>query len=297
MGKILGVGLSIVDHILLVPEFPGKEGYIRCQDYQIQGGGMVGTAMSAAARLGGCVEIWCRVGDDRDGAYALEDLAECGIDISQCRKEPEGKTGVSTVLVKESNGERTFIYRPAAHGAYPAPLPDVARVEDASIVLVDGHWRDAALAAMKRARACGIPVVADLNDHVACPDELLALTDVPVLPAFAASHLCGVADPEAAVTRLGERGARLAVITQGSAGGVYWHKGKTYRYSAFDSPIVDTTGAGDCFHGAFCYAIAAGYSPHDSVRFASAAGVLNCRKLGGRAGLPTYEEVENLLRK
>jgi sulfofructose kinase len=58
---------------------------------------------------------------------------------------------------------------------------------------------------------------------------------------------------------------------------------------------VDTTGAGDCFHGAFCYAIAAGMEAHRAVRFAAAAAALNCRRLGGRAGLPTLAEVEALL--
>lgn len=293
--KILGVGLSIVDNLILVPEFPGGEGHLDCLDYLSQGGGMVGTALCAAARLGAAAEIWCRVGDDPEGQRILRDLAAEGIDISQCRIEPGARSGVCTVLVKAATGERTFIYRRATHGSEATPLPDLRRIDQAAVLLVDGHWREAALAALRRARACGVPVVADFTHRVPNPQELLRWVDMPVLPAYAAGVITGGDSPAAAVRLLAERGARLAVVTLGDRGSVYWWEGAVHHCPAFPTAVIDTTGAGDCFHGALCVAIAEGMNMHRALRFASAAAALNCRRLGGRGALPTRAEVFALL--
>src|SRR5947208_5107598 len=101
--EIIGIGLAVLDHLMVVPEFPGQEGVINSTQYQIQGGGMVATALVAAQRLGSSTEVWGRVGEDEIGHVILKELRSIGSGTSQIQVVPIGKPGVSFVLLKASN--------------------------------------------------------------------------------------------------------------------------------------------------------------------------------------------------
>jgi sugar/nucleoside kinase (ribokinase family) len=83
---------------------------------------------------------------------------------------------------------------------------------------------------------------------------------------------------------------RQVVITDGTRGCWYWDSGRHFHQPAFAVDAVDTTGAGDVFHGAYLYAFLQGWPARRCLAFAAAAAALKCRKLGGRAGIPTTEE-------
>jgi sulfofructose kinase len=137
--------------------------------------------------------------------------------------------------------------------------------------------------------------VADFGGVEGKRRELLPLVDYLVTNEECARRVAGRDDPERACRLMQEMGARVVVVTLGARGCVFADGGASGRMPAFEVEVVDTTGAGDCFHGAFCVGVVRGWSLQRSLEFASAASALKCRTLGGRAGLPTLDEVNAFL--
>ena len=105
------------------------------------------------------------------------------------------------------------------------------------------------------------------------------------------------ATPEQVVDRLCAYGAEMAFYTLGAEGAIARSPAGTFTYPAFPTQIVDTTGAGDAFHGAFIYGLLQDWPIHEIACFASAVAALNCGHLGGRSGLPDLAEVESFIAK
>ena len=288
---IIGVGLSVVDHIFVAGI--AKDDVVYASAYLTQGGGLTSTAIAAAARLGVRTEMWTRVGDDVNGRFVIEALAGEGVDVSQIRPVDSGQTPVCIVKVEPSSGERDFIFFP---GAGLAPdIPDLGRVDHSRCLLIDSHWPDAARAAAERAQSVGVPVITDVEHPGEILERFAALTDVLVVPEQVGVGYQDSGDFLDAARRLQEFGPSRVVITLGDRGGVFCDGARTGSYEAFPVEVVDSTGAGDVFHGAVAYGLCQDWGFDDVLRFAAAAAALNCRQLGGRAAMPTREEVEALL--
>ena len=294
--EIIGIGLAVLDHLMVVPEFPSQEGVINSTQYQIQGGGMVATALVAAQRLGSSTEFWGRVGDDENGHAILKELKSKGIGTSQIQVVPNGKTGVCFVMVKASNGERSFVVHSQKNLFVDLKKLNLERIKKAKVLLIDATWHEAAQQAAHFARAHGIPVVADIHDPSQPSLELLGLTDYAVIPKHLADVLTTKGDYISALHKLKSRNVKVPIVTLGRQGCTYLYQDKVFKHPAFEVQVVDTTGAGDCFHGAFCFALARGLAVPESITFASAVAALACTKLGGRSGIPTYEETINFMR-
>jgi sugar/nucleoside kinase (ribokinase family) len=172
---------------------------------------------------------------------------------------------------------------------------DLDRLKGASCLLIDGFWPDSALQAARRARAEGVPVVADFGGVEGKRKELLPLVDFLITNEECARRVAGRDDPERACRMVQEMGAKVVVATLGDRGCAFAGEGVAGRMPAFEVDVVDTTGAGDCFHGAFCVGVVRGWPLERTLEFASATSALKCRKLGGRAGLPTLDEVNAFL--
>lgn len=290
--EIVGIGLSVVDQIFVAEVV--RDDVVYASGYLVQGGGLTSTSTAAASRLGAKTELWTRVGDDLNGRFVVEALAAEGVDVSQVRPVVGGQTPVCIVHVKPATAEREFIFFPGA-GLEAIPVPPLERLDRAECLLVDAHWLGAALPAAERARRAGIPVVTDVehaNEQLA---RLAPLTDVLIVPEQVGEALCAGDGLGAAAKRLQELGPERVVITLGPRGGVYRDGEEEGAYKAFPVEAVDSTGAGDVFHGAVAYGLCQRWRFGDTIRFASAAGALACRRLGGRAAMPTRLEVEALL--
>ncbi|HUT35230.1 MAG TPA: PfkB family carbohydrate kinase, partial [Planctomycetota bacterium] len=108
---LISVGLSVMDYLFLCEELPRGQ-FGGAVDHLVQGGGLAATAAVAMARLGGTVEMWSRVGDDLQGRFILEQFQAEGVDTSQVRVCPGGRSSACAVTVDRSNGERYFTYFP-----------------------------------------------------------------------------------------------------------------------------------------------------------------------------------------
>jgi sugar/nucleoside kinase (ribokinase family) len=287
---IITVGGCCIDHLSIVTRTP--DGWEQCSTPLVQGGGPAATGATAIARLGGTVELWSYVGNDYHGQMICGELERDGVDTSQIHVAPDHHSPSSYIEVDSETSERTiygsgFDRRPADVDTYFDP----SRAGTAKSLLVTEFVPKVALEAAKRVHASGGVVVADLFRVDGPVSELARNVDALILPEMSVESLAGRYDVPAALGVLADLGSTMPAITVGSKGCYYFSEGRVYHCPAFAIRAVDTTGCGDSFHGAYCYAMAQGWRQHESIRFSSAVSAVKATRLGGRSGLPTLEAV------
>ena len=292
--QLAGVGLACLDFLALAKQAPAG-GTAAIRRLLLQGGGLTATAAVAMARLGAEVRLLTRVGEDDIGRQVIEGLRVEGVGLAGSPVIRGAATPCSIVLVDPDAGDRTIYHFPGAGLDRDRSAPDVSFVRSAKAVVVDSFWREAALAAAQAAREAGVPVVADFAPG-ADVEELAGLVDVFIVPESWAADRGVVRDKREALRLLHSYGARIAVITAGRSGCWYSAGEEPGHCPAFEVEVVDTTGAGDVFHGAFAYALARGWELARCVEFAAAVAALKCTQLGGRTGIPSLGQAIDFLR-
>lgn len=296
-GIISAVGITVVDHIMIVDGFPVTEGSYHCDRYIVEGGGMAATALAAASKLGSSTRLFSRTGDDLNADFISEGLKCFGVDTSGIVRIPGAHSTTSFVLVDRNTGEKQF-FSEWDKPAYTDYIEfDVTLLEGTSVLLLDGYWMEGALDAAKWAHRRGIPVVADFKRKYRNLETLFPFIDYFIIPSFFAKELVGAHSPERTLRMLSEIQAGIPVVTEGAKGGVCLYENTILRFRSFPVQCVDSTGAGDAFHGVFCHYLNRGAPFEHCLELASAAGALNCREFGGRLALPSQKELEILLRE
>ncbi len=293
---VLGMACCCWDLLAIVDRMPELDEKVGMTEWTQQGGGQAATAMVAIARLGGRAAIIGRVGDDPNGENIKQAFVSDGVDISGLQQLPGRTSQFAICIIHAPTGQRSILWK---GGTVGPPTPDEVnseQVRSAQVLLVDAHAPEAGLRAAECAREAGLPVVLDLEKPNPTNEQLVRLCTHPVLPLDYVRALTGHDDPVAACRQVQRLGPRTVVVTLGNRGCVAVEDDRVTRMPAYDVPVVDTTGAGDVFHGAFAYGLVLGLNLEDNLRFASAVAALKCRALGGRAGLPNMAEVEALLR-
>lgn len=297
--EIVGLGMSVLDLLQVVEAFPAAGGVGRVLESALMGGGPVPTALCAASRLGASTAIVDRVGDDWRGQRLRADYERFGVSVRHLRHEEGRRSTLGTVLVRRSDGERHLLYdegdfTPLGEEELPRDLLRRCRV----LHLNGRHW-PACLAAARLVREAGGLVSFDGGAHRHDPkfEELLPFVDVLVVAADFADRAVGTGEREEQLGRLARWGARLVGITEGADGSWFLaDEGTPFHQPAFaPADLVDTTGCGDVFHGAFLAGVVRGEPWKACARFASAAAAMAATALGGRGCLPIRAEVEGLL--
>lgn len=256
---------------------------------------MAATAAVTIARLGARAAFWGRAGDDTTGAIMRQLLLAEEVNVDHFRLFADAYSPVAAVLV-DPPGERlisTFQGRGLPTDTSWLPLADVGQ---AAAVLADMRWIEGALALFAEARTCGIPTILDA-DLAAHEDyaRILALTDHVI---FSSSGLAAFApdiSAEGGLNAASELGCKLAAVTNG-AQGTLWQTGDGLQQTpAFAVDAVDTTGAGDVFHGAYTLGIGQSYTIEQAMTYASAVAALKCTQAGARAGIPTQAQIKQLM--
>lgn len=290
---VAGLGMVTVDHLYRVPALPSFGAPRRASGHSRACGGPVPNALACLSRLGASTRFVGRVGDDEEGAFARSELSRHGVDISRLRVA-RGRSRLVLVLVEEAGGERAFVSRPES---FPPLAGDDLEPEDvagARVLHLDDA-DDAAIRAARWARASGATVVLDGTWQSERLEELLPLVDYAVVSEFFARRWLPGAGRWEVLRQLRALGAGVAVLTRGEGGAAAEDGAGRVECPAPSVEVVDTTGAGDAFHGGFIFGLLQGWPLEETLRFACASGALNCRALGGQAGLPRREEVEELL--
>ncbi len=292
---VIGIGTCTADMLFVVPQPPTYGRSWRASQYLRQAGGPVSTALVTLARLGVSTRYVGRAGDDPEGVFIREEFQKEGVDVSRFMLEPNVFSRAVLVLVDQATGERCFTSRRETNT--PLAISDLDRqeIESARVLHLDDA-EEASVQAAKWAKAAGVTVALDGTWYSEALEELLLpLVDMPIVSEAFAQGWMPDASPEAVVERLYEFGARIAAVTLGERGCVAKSEAGVLTFPAFPVDVVDTTGAGDAFHGGFIYGVLQDWDAAETVRFASAVASLNCRQLGGRSGLPTVAEVHQFL--
>ncbi|MEM1306077.1 MAG: PfkB family carbohydrate kinase [Pseudomonadota bacterium] len=289
---IICVGHAALDSVYRVADMPTGEGKFRALEHMESGGGMAATAAATIARVGGRVALWSRVGDDDAGVKIRRSLSSVGVDIRHVDIVDQARSSTSAVIVDDTGARMIVGARDINMPSDTSGLP-LEEVADAAAVLADLRWMEAVRSVFQRAREAGVPTVldADLGGREALP-ELLALTDYAIFSEPALTDFLPDHDIQARLDRVMLYGPKHAGVTMGARGYLWRDTFGGGSQPAFEVATVDTTGAGDAFHGAFTVEIARGRSVADSARFAAAVAALNCTRLGARAGLPTRRDAD-----
>jgi len=296
---VLGLGCVAVDDLLYVAEYPQADVKVQVRRRERQCGGLTATALVAAARLGARCAFAGVLGDDEPSRFVVNCFQKEGINVDHLVRRPDARPIHSTIVVDETRHTRNIFYDlTGATGADPsAPSAEVLRLT--RVLYVDHYGVEGMTRAAKVARAAGIPVVADF-ERSDWPgfDQLLMLVDHLIVNRDFARKLTGASDPAKASQLLWHDDRQVVIVTCGDEGCWYLSEADagTSRYQpAFPVQVVDTTGCGDVFHGAYAAALARGMSLDERIRFASATAALKATKAGGQAGIPTRAAVEVFL--
>lgn len=290
---IVGVGIASLDLIGIAASEPQLGAKQPLAGWVEMGGGPAATAMAAVARLGGRAALVSAVGDDVYGPRIVADLVAAGVDVGGVQVRPGG-SHVSFVLAEPGRDRRTVWWH-NDRAVLDGLALDRSRLTAARGLLIDTHIPDAALAAARWMREAGRPVMIDAERVRESTMALLPHCDLLVVSERFAREATGLDDPGAGAQALHRGYGRLALVTCGAAGSWCAHEGELFHTPAFPVEPIDTTGAGDVFHGALLYALVQGRAVREAIGYASAAAALSCTGLGGRGNLPTAGEVEALL--
>jgi sulfofructose kinase len=293
---VCAVGGVCWDFVGIVEEYPALDEKAGLSELLQMGGGLSGTAMASVAALGGKAKVFGRVGDDDFGDKILAEFRQQGVDTSGLQVLPGITSQFAFCIAHGPTGRRTIFWKPGTYARLIAGELDLQAVTDCRALLVDHHHMGAAIEAARFARERGLPVVGDIERVLPRAEDFVTAVTHPIVPRRFLADFTGETDVAAGVRRLQDRGMELVIVTEGEAGVTAFVGYEQVHQPAFAvEPIVDTTGAGDVFHGAFAYGLALGYGLAENLRFAAAAAALSCRALGGRGALPTWAEVEALL--
>ncbi len=292
---IICLGHAALDRIYAIDAFPPTPRKIIARSMHTVGGGMASNAAVAAARLGGRVALCSRVGDDPSGLAIREELRREGVDTTQLRAFPDAVTPSSAVIV-DGRGERLLVNHPGAGIPDDAGWLDLSQVAQARVVMADVRWPEGALTLFRAARAAGVPTVldADMGAAAALP-ALLAGADYVLFSAPGLAEFAPEEQAEAALARARALGPRHAGVTQGEHGYLWLDDSGPHHQPARRVAAVDTSGAGDAFHGGFAWAMAQGHQEARCVAIGQAVATIKCLRPGNRAGLPTRAELEAFL--
>lgn len=280
---VLCVGHASYDLVFSVPHHPAKDEKMLADNFIGCGGGPAANAAVQVAKLGLKAAFAGYLGDDLYGDKHYQELIDYGVNVDNVVRGAS-PTPLSTVLVKP-DGKRALINFKGETKPLPEQAIDFSNI-NAKVVLFDGHESQLSMPIAKQAKAQGMPTVLDAGSVHEGTVALMNIVDHLVCSEKFAVQLHG--DTETALSRLAGISPNV-VITSGEKG-LIWRQGETRgALPAFPVTAIDTTGAGDAFHGAFAAAVALGMEWSEVLCYASAAGALCCTKAGARLGLPSYQ--------
>jgi sulfofructose kinase len=293
---VVGVGLNATDTLLIVPHFPAYAGKVPFSDEMLSPGGQVASAMVACARLGLRVKYIGAIGDDERGRIQMESLRGTGINLDHVQLCPNCPNQSAYIIIDRSTGERTVLWRHDDCLRIDPERITADQIAGARLLHLDGYDTGAAARAAALARGQGIPVTADVDTIYHGFDNVLPNVDYLIASSEFPAAWTGVNDPFRALESIQkEYGMRVAAMTLGAHGALALESGRFHYSPAFVVNCLDTTGAGDVFHGAFCYAVLQEMAMPGALEFSNAMAALNCTALGARGGIRGLDEVRSLI--
>ncbi len=302
MSDIFVLGNFVVDLIgKPIDRLPERGRLLLIDTLETHVGGNGPNTAGALGKLGASVAVGGRVGNDLYGRFMLETLEGWGVDTGPVVRDPEATTGVTLVPI-DSTGERSFIHHYGANARFgPADIPwdriaGARHLHLASFFVLPALDGATAAEVLSEAHRRGMTTSVDV-----CWDrEGRWLENLgPCLPHVdffmpseeEASHLSGQAEPAAMARVLREAGSRAVVIKLGDRGCLYQDAEREIFLPAYEVPVRETTGAGDCFIAGFLYGRSQGWELERSLHFANACGARAVTAVGAVTGMAPAAEI------
>jgi sulfofructose kinase len=303
---VVGLGMAVLDVLIRLKDMPTWEHGSSISAFRLDGGGPVGTAMAAAARLGARAAYIGTAGNDVAADIKLRELERYGVDLRWVVRRPVPESQVVLVYVDERTGERVFsgLQRLGESLLRPEEL-DRQAITSAEYLHLDGFHAEAALQAARWMKEAGKKVVLDAAKHsgplvdrvFGHMKELIGCVDILISGSGFAPALTGKDDIWEAGEAVLEFGPSIVVQTEGADGSYTVTRDERFHMPAFPVEVVDTTGAGDVFHGAYIVGLLQGWDLRQITAFSTAVSAIKCTKLGGRAGVPCFEDAVAFARR
>jgi sugar/nucleoside kinase (ribokinase family) len=273
---VLGFGISAVDELLEVDAYPPPDVKMPLKSHQALPGGTCVNCLAAIARLGLRAHFAGHLGDNPLSQLVRDGMDDAGVTYQSAHVDPAVGPTVAYIIVDASNGTRTILMdRSRIRYVQPGDLPDEL-IGAARAVYLDAHHLPPALHAAKAARRLGVQVLADFEENE--PEavrEILPYVDHLIVPEAYGRVLTETATAEEAVMALASEPRVCTAVTC--------------------VPVVDTTGCGDAFHGAYLAAVLRDMNIAEAMQYASAAAALSACALGAQAALPDDTAVRELI--
>ncbi|HEY9160765.1 MAG TPA: carbohydrate kinase family protein [Desulfomonilia bacterium] len=293
--EVLVAGRLNVDYLCVIERYPEEDTKIRIIKRISDIGGQGGNTSCCIKRLGGSLKFISRIGNDDEGRFCIELLNKSGIDTSSIRLVKGGHTTVSFVFISRLSGKRTLMYESEA-------LPDLrldrmmrSSISRAGVLLLDPSVTH--LATELKAIKDRPPIVYDCERWREGIYDMMDLADYFVPSSlFLKDEKMGfkTSDPIEGIKTLARKVSNRLIMTDGRNGAYFIENGNIFNIRPPRVEIIDTTGAGDNFHGALALALSRNFSLKDSVKLAIAVATLSCRGYGGRAAVPEWNEAMDI---
>ncbi|WP_228481186.1 PfkB family carbohydrate kinase [Vibrio fluminensis] len=290
------LGITVLDRIQRVATLPTTGGKYVAKDYFEVGGGPAATAAVAVAKMGHQVDFIGRVGQDGVADTMLSELASYGVNVNKAVHVAGASSAFSAVLV-DDEGERMIInYQDQSLSRDPKQLETID-FSQYKTILTDVRWPEGAKYALEQAKKHNIPSVLDADLSPDPIDELVKLADHVAFSEPGLEKFTGSSDPIEGLKIAKKQTDGKVYVTVGSQG-CYWLEGNEICHEpVIKVDVVDTTGAGDVFHGALAVAVAESKQSREAIVFSNLVAALKCTKRGGREGIPARSEVDQKLQK
>ncbi len=291
--NLVGFGSVAVDDLLYLPFYPEPDSKIHVEKHLRLGGGLAGTALVAAARLGAKPAYFGVFGENDLSNFTLQSFQEEGVQTHLCLREVEAKPLHSIIIVDRSSGQRTILF--STDGFYTPPVQAITadKFDGCGMIFIDTFSLPIIDHVCSLAHSYTIPVIADIEHtdilfHKHAFDGISHL----ILNRKIAQQLTSRGQPADILASLETKQRAASVLTDGANG--CWFKENnepSFYLPTFPINAVDTTGCGDVFHGSYAAAILRGVCIPEAVLQASAAAALKATRPGGRAGIPNLSQL------
>jgi len=296
---VLVIGRNCIDYISVLDRFPREDEKVPLNAKYVEGGGQGGTSASCVAQLGGKTALIGYIGDDEIGQLCLKRLTEFKVDTRHIRIVENAATPIAYLFVNQTSGKRTIIYE-------PSQLPDITLSDglepllmSAKTISLDPQTTTLGLVLKQRMRA-DAKLIYDCERWKDRIEDMMDAADY-FIPSSAFFDACSDRfEPRQLVGNIVQLNRMIRgqlIVTHGQEGAFYPLEQTLFQVRAPNVHVVDTTGAGDNFHGAFALAIARGFDMHNAVKFSVAVASLSCRAIGGRKAVPKWQEALDLSRQ
>jgi len=292
----VGFGLCAFDYLAVVDQYPKINQKTDAIAYSQQGGGPVATAMATLGRLGTKKLAFVgKIGNDGEGKYIKNSLEQDGVGTSFLKVVPGVPSPQAFVWIEKNSGKRSVVLQRDIRLNFKLEEIKPELFNQTKYLLIDGRDTEAALEVSKIAKRAGSQIVMDAGSLRSKMEEFFRIVDYFICSKDFLSSYNKKGTVEGGLQKIYKSGCKWVVVTLGEQGSVGFDGLNFYHEAAFPVEVVDTTGAGDVFHGAFIYGLLKKWTLAQILYFSNAVSALKCKKLGGRAGIPKLSVVKNFL--